>query len=398
MRIGIDGGCLSNRRGFGRFAKRVVDALARENSSHEFIVFVDRPSLDSVAIPDRFETAVVEVNEAPGKAAKAGGRRGIGDLLAMSRAVAKRKLDLIYFPASYSFFPVWNVGKTVVTLHDTLALQYPEWVFPNGRGKLAWKLKEYAAVWSADEIVTVSEASKRDLIAWFRLNPNRVQVVSEGADPIFERKPDGCASQKILRKYRVDPERRFLLYVGGLSPHKNLARLIEAFGLIKESRDDVNLVLVGDFNDVFHTNVPELRAVVDRLGLNRRVHFTGFVPDEDLSWLYSRAYALVQPSLMEGFGLPAVEALACGTPVLSSRAGSLPEVVGAAGIFFEPTDVKEMAKTIADFLDRPAERERLAGLAEIEAKRYTWSRAAKTLLNCFERKRTRTPARRGNAA
>ena len=200
MRIGIDGGCLSNRRGFGRFARKVVEALAQVNENHELVVFVDRPSLGSLKIPDRIETIAVEVTEAPGKAAKAGGRRGVRDLLAMGRAVAKHRLDVVYFPASYSFFPVWNVDRVIVTLHDTLALAHPDWVFPNGRGRLAWKLKEYAAVWYSDDIVTVSNASKRDLIAWFKLDPNRVWVVSEGAEAVFEHKPEGAGFGRGVEK------------------------------------------------------------------------------------------------------------------------------------------------------------------------------------------------------
>ena len=108
MRIGIDGGCLANRRGFGRFARQVVEALAGARSGHEFAVFVDRPSLDSLTIPGSMETVAVDVSEAPSRAASATGRRRVGDMLAMGRAVARAKLDLIYFPASYSFFPVWT--------------------------------------------------------------------------------------------------------------------------------------------------------------------------------------------------------------------------------------------------------------------------------------------------
>ena len=113
------------------------------------------------------------------------------------------------------------------------------------------------------------------------------------------------------------------------------------------------LVLVGDFKDVFHTHVPEIEAAIAAAGLNDRVLLPGFVPDAELVYLYSRAYALVQPSLMEGFGLPAVEAMACGTPVVSSRAGSLPEVVGDAGLFFDPTDVASIAATIRRFSPIP---------------------------------------------
>jgi hypothetical protein len=174
MRIGIDGACLANRRGFGRFARQMVEALAQAQTSHEFIVFVDRPSLESVSIPDSMKTVAVDVREAPSKAASASGRRRVGDMLAMGRAVARARLDLIYFPASYSFFPVWNAGKVVVTMHDTLALAHPEWVFPNRAGKLAWRAKEQAAALWADRIVTVSEAARRDLVSWFRLPEGRV--------------------------------------------------------------------------------------------------------------------------------------------------------------------------------------------------------------------------------
>src|SRR5262249_29391329 len=149
------------------------------------------------------------------------------------------------------------------------------------------------------------------------------------------------------------PGLRFVLYVGGLSPHKNLVRLIEAFAQAAES--GVRLVLVGDMGDVFHTHVPELRAAVARCRLGDQVHFTGFVPDDDLAYLYNCAEALVQPSLWEGFGLPPVEAMACGTAVVSSTAGSLPEVLGEAGLYFDPTDVAAIAAALRRILSDPVE-------------------------------------------
>ncbi|MDB5349818.1 MAG: glycosyltransferase [Planctomycetota bacterium] len=383
MRIGIDGGCLSNRRGFGRFARQTLQALAEVgDNAHEFVVLVDRPSLDQVEIPSAFETRPVEVREAPSRAASATGRRGVRDLLAMGRAAAKSRLDMMYFPASYSFFPVWNVGKVVVTMHDTLALAHPELVFTNWRGRLAWAVKEHAAVRWADRILTVSQAARNDLIAWFGLEPHEVGVVPEGPESVFRPVRDSEESRSILRKYRIDPSRRFLLYVGGLSPHKNLPRLLEAFAT--GASDDVDLILVGDTGDVFLTHVPALKAAVKRLGLQSRVNFTGFVPDAELAHLYSRAYALVQPSLMEGFGLPPVEAMACGTPILSSRAGSLPEVVGKAGIFFDPTDVGAMADAIRDFLGSAERRRDLAAKALDRSSLFTWSAAASALLECFD--------------
>jgi glycosyltransferase involved in cell wall biosynthesis len=382
MRIGIDGGSLANRRGFGRFAQQLLKALSQAGSAHEFVVFIDRPSADVVEISDSFRRVVVDVRQAPSRAASARGRRSVGDMLAMGRAVARARLDLIYFPATYSFFPVWNVSRVVVTMHDTLALAHPEWVFPNWRGRVSWKLKEYAAARIADCIVTVSETARRDLLAWFQLPAERVRIVSEGPSEAFWPREAGPQSDAVLAEYGLARDARYVLYVGGLSPHKNLLRLIEAFA--QAAPWDVHLVLVGDTGDVFHTHVPELRASVARLGIGDRVLLPGYVPDEALAYLYSRAYVLVQPSLMEGFGLPPVEAMACGAPVVASTAGSLPEVVGEAGLFFDPTDVAAIAQVLRTVLDDRVLRDRLAGLAQIRAKRYTWAASARQLLACFD--------------
>ena len=382
MRIGIDGGCLSNRRGFGRFAREMVRALAEADSEHDFVVYLDRPSAERVAIPATMETAVVDVRVAPSVAASSTGRRSVRDMLAMGRAVARGGLDAIYFPATYSFFPVWNAGRVVVTMHDTLALAQPELVFPGGRGRLAWKVKEYAAALRADRIVTVSESARRDLAAWFRRPIEQIHVVTEGPAPAFGPVGDEAQADATLRRHGVDPATRFLLYVGGLSPHKNLERLIAAFGRTATGRE-VRLVIVGDFGDVFHTHADALVGLRDALGLGDRVLFPGFVPDAELAHFYRRAYALVQPSLMEGFGLPPVEAMASGTPVLSSTAGSLPEVVGPAGLFFDPLQVDSMAATIARLLDDPAGRESLANRALDRSGLFTWERSARLLLDCF---------------
>jgi glycosyltransferase involved in cell wall biosynthesis len=382
MRIGIDGSCLSNRRGFGRFTRQLVGALAEQHSAHDFVVFVDRPSVDIVVVPPAFERVIVPAGEAPSKAASAQGRRRWRDMFAMGLAVARSRIDIMYFPATYSFFPVWNVTKLVVTMHDTLPFSHPELVFPSGSGRLAWRLKETAAARWADRIVTVSEASKKALKAWSGWPDHRIRVITEGPDSIFCPRADDPGAGAALRRYGIAPDARYLLYVGGLSPHKNLLRLVDAFAL--SARQDSLLVLVGDINDVFHTHVPQIRAAVAQYGLHDRVILTGFVPDDDLVFLYSRATALVLPSLMEGFGLPAVEAMACGTPVVSSRAGSLPEVVGDAGVYFDPTDVGSMSAAIGSLWDDQGRRELLARRAIQQAALFTWDASAQALLACFE--------------
>ena len=382
MRIGIDGSCLSNRRGFGRFARRLLGALADQPGGHQFTVFVDGPSASTVEVPFPFERWVVDVGEAPSRAARAQGRRRWRDMIAMGLAVARSRIDLMYFPATYSFFPVWNVPRLVVTMHDTLPLTHPDLVFPSLSGRLAWRLKEAAAARWADRIVTVSEASRKAIQAWSGWPDDRIRVITEGPDPIFRPRAGEPEAGLVLEQFAIPPDARYLLYVGGLSPHKNLVRLVEAFA--DGAPDDVLLVLAGDVNDVFHTHVPEIRATVERLHMNGRVVLTGFVPDDDLVFLYSRAYALVSPSLMEGFGLPAVEAMACGTPVLSSCAGSLPEVVGDAGVYFDPMDVGSMADVIRSILSDREGRDAMAHRARERASLFTWEASARALVACFD--------------
>ena len=198
----------------------------------------------------------------------------------------------MYFPATYSFFPVWNVPRLVVTMHDTLPLTHPELVFPSLSGRLAWRLKEAAAVRWADRIVTVSEASRKAIQAWSGWPDHEIRVITEGPDPIFRPRGRRVRGRPLSsQRFGIPPEARYLLYVGGLSPHKNLIRLVEAFA--QGAPDDVLLVLAGDVHDVFHTHVPEIRAAIERHHLDDRVIMTGFVPDDDLVFLYSRAYALV---------------------------------------------------------------------------------------------------------
>ncbi|WP_165221069.1 glycosyltransferase family 4 protein [Aquisphaera insulae] len=382
MRIGFDGTCLANRRGFGRFSRLLLDALARHAPRDlELVVFLDRPSAGSVTLPGGVHPAIVELDRAPAEAASASGRRRIKDMLAMSRAVARAKLDVMYFPATYTFFPVWNVPRLVVTMHDTLALAHPDLVFPTRGGRLAWLLKEHVAARTADRIVTVSETSRRDLQSWFGLPADRLRVVTEGPAPVFRPQGNRLASELVLDRYGIPADSRYFVYVGGLSPHKNLPRLVEAFARV--AGPGVLLVIVGDFGDVFHTDVASIRVAIDRHGLSANVILPGFVPDEDLVHLYSRAMAVVQPSLMEGFGLPPVEAMACGVPVAASRAGSLPEIVGDAGLLFDPTDIESIADALRSIRDDSPLRERLAALALDRSRRFSWDLAARQLLDCF---------------
>lgn len=382
MRIGFDGACLGNRRGFGRFTGNLLHALGEVQCDHEFVVFLDEWTSSRVELPTRFTRRVVPLRESPAQAASAGGNRKVRDLIAMGRAVAAEQLDAMFFPASYSYFPVWNVQRVVVTIHDTLPLSHPELVFPTKRGRWFWRLKEWYATRSADLILTVSEASRRDLIAWHRLKGTRVRVIPEGAAQVFESPPDLERAARVLRAWGIEPNQRYLLYVGGLSPHKNLLRLLKAFARFAPT--EFVLVLVGDFTDVFHTHVPEIRAAIEEHRLEGRVRLTGYVPDDDLVYLYHEAFALVLPSILEGFGLPAVEAMSQGCPVVASLAGSLPEIVGDAGVFFDPLSVDGLGGAMRLLIEHPNLRSALVARARPRASLFTWKNAARDLIDALE--------------
>lgn len=387
MRIGIDASCWGNRRGFGRFTRELLGALLDIDNRNEYLFFIDSETTDVEDIPARVSKFIAKTDFSPVKAAAADGRRSLGDLWAMSREVSRHKVDVFFFPAVYSYFPIFNRAKVLLTLHDVIADHHPDLIFPNAKAKLFWKLKQRIAIRQADLIATVSEYSKKEILNYFRLPESRLRIISEAARPVFKLLPTHNGFVSTLSRYGLAPGERFLLYVGGISPHKNLGRLIDAFQQVgdHDPNGPVKLLLVGDYkDDPFFSAYPQLKSQVEDLGLNGRVVFTGFISDEDLAYLYNGATMLVFPSLAEGFGLPAIEAMACGTPVVASHAGSLPEILGSAGRFFDPKRVEDIARVIQEVLSNEPLRKRMKDDGLQRSAGFRWKRAAEETLAIFE--------------
>jgi glycosyltransferase involved in cell wall biosynthesis len=234
----------------------------------------------------------------------------------------------------------------------------------------------------ADRLVTVSQSARAQLGQIFRRRISSIEVITEGPAPCFVRLNVEESAAVVLNRYRLPAGVPLILYVGGISPHKNLERLLRAAERVNQS---YHVVLVGDYsNDSFFSSYNEVAELSRKLGMVERVTFTGYVPDPDLVVLYNMATMLVLPSLGEGFGLPAVEAMACGLPIAASNRGSLPEVIGEAGLLFDPCSEEEIAGAIARLLGDESLRRELGRKAQERAKLFSWKNGADKMMSILE--------------
>ena len=385
--IGIDATCWWNNRGFGRFTRMLLSSMFADPRAVDFVLFVDRPPAPEMM---RANVRIVEVQTASTvtAAAVADNSRSVSDLLAFRRVVAREKLDVMYFPAVYSWYPTGGNAPIVITFHDAIAERFPALVLPNWRGRMLWKAKIWLARRSAANITTVSAAARAEIVEHLGIAESRITVIHEAPDPIFRPILDPRAMAEARERFGLPANARTIVYVGGFAPHKNLLGLLR--GLAEATAnpllDDVHLVLVGDLKgDGFHSNTAELMTLATTdLRLAGRVHFTGYVSDDALVTLYCDATVVAMPAFSEGFGLPAAEAMACGTPVIAARASAVEEVVGTAGLFFDPTDVGEIAAVITQVF---ASEEALARLREMclpRAGRLSWPKAAAATLDLLQ--------------
>jgi glycosyltransferase involved in cell wall biosynthesis len=284
--------------------------------------------------------------------------------------------------------PTFGRARKLIMVHDVIAETFPHLTVPRLSSRLFWNTKVALGRMQADAVITVSDYSRTGILKRFGIDPKRVFVVGEAADAAF-RKLDRPAISPKLRAAGIDTKTRMVAYIGGFSPHKNLQALVSAFAGIASRPEfaDVKLVMVGDISgDAFHTYFGTIAAQVAALGLGDRVIFTGYLPDEDVVVLLNLATVLVLPSLMEGFGLPAVEAAACGCPVIATKASPLEGLLGDGGIFIDPSELA-IARALAEVLSSRERQVRMAQCGLDAASRLTWQAAAQQLMNVIHQVR-----------
>jgi glycosyltransferase involved in cell wall biosynthesis len=279
-------------------------------------------------------------------------------------------VDLLHCPAFVG--PLIAHCPTVITVHDLSFLLYPEGFRRWNRAYL--RLFTRLSVTRARRVIAVSRSTRDDLVRFYGLSPDRVDVIHNGVDPAFQLLPADQVAQ--FRARQGLPE-RFILFVGTLEPRKNVVRLIEAYAQLPPSRPP--LMLVGGKGWLYD----EILSRVEDLGLAGEVHFVGYVAAEELPWWYNAAEIFVYPSVYEGFGLPPLEAMACGTPVITSTASSLPEVVGQAGILVDPVDVQALASSIARVLGNAELQAHMEMTGLEQARHFSWSRTARLTTSSY---------------
>ena len=385
LHVGIDATCWSNDRGFGRFTRELVTALARREAGFRYTLVFDQLPEGELPNGVRVLTAAAATNISD--AAVVASSRSVKDMLRMGRLAGRARFDVFFYPAVYSYFPLLAGTPCVVCYHDTIAERFPDLIFPSKLNALLWRAKTQVARWQTRRAMTVSEASARDIEALFHIPRERIDVVTEAADPAFRVIADDWQKQAARLRAGVPAAAPVLVYLGGFNRHKNVLGLLQAMPQVLEAHPSTHLVLVGSTTGAgFWDNVDELKALVEGdARLKSRVRFAGYLADADLAALLNTASALVFPSLAEGFGLPAVEAMACGAPVLASDRGSLPEVVGDAGLLFDPEDPADITRCLTAFLGDPGLMEQLRHTALDRAKLFSWDRAAELAEASFRR-------------
>jgi len=355
FRIAVDAHMIGEHEtGNETYTVNLLRGLAQQPGTDRYLCLSPHPSrLRALDLPANF--APVRVWPAPSL---------VRVPVATPIAVRRQKADLLHMTTYVA--PPWSPCPMVVTIHDLSFLEYPT--------AFSWRVRTMltalvpGSVKRAARVIAVSEWTKQDLIRRFGVAPEKIAVTPEAPPPGFQRLPD--AQRLPLLPGVAEP---FVLAVGNLEPRKNLARLIEAFGVvIREHGFTGQLVLVGKA----HMRAGDARVAAHEAGVESRVVFTGFVSHDDLTLLYNRASVFVYPSLYEGFGLPPLEAMACGCPVLASNATAMPEVLGDAALLVNPLSVEEMAQGMMAVLEQP---ELAAGLREKGLRRaasYSWEATA----------------------
>jgi glycosyltransferase involved in cell wall biosynthesis len=364
VRIGIDARKLHDF-GIGTYIRNLLRQLSRLDRDTEFVVFCREEDRESLASLGGNFRPVIET----------AGNYSISEQVRIPIAIKREGVTLFHAP--HYVLPPLVPCRSVVTIHDCIHLMFPQYL--PSRIALGYARTSIAlAARRATRVLTVSESSKRDILRFVDTDPDKIDVIYNAFDERFGVEPREEDVVRVRERYQLHDE--FVLYAGNVKPHKNLERLIEAFDRVrKRGLDRLKLVMIGDEISKYAA----LRRAVHRHQLHKYVRFLGYLPEETLAVMYRLAGVFVFPSLYEGFGLPPLEAMASGTPVVTSNVSSLPEVAAGAAVLVDPYD----PDAIADGIERVLTDERLRrslrtnGLAR--ARQFSWETSVRRVREIY---------------
>jgi glycosyltransferase involved in cell wall biosynthesis len=343
----------------GRYVDKLVENLAKLEPEFDFIVLTKPWRIEYLKkLAPKFKIIESDFKEFT-----------FSEQIGLLKQLKTLNADLVHFTMTQQ--PILYRSRTVTTIHDLTTVRFSN---PSKNRLVFWlkqqvyKLVIFMVTRKSKHIITPSKFVKHDVAQYAKISPKKISVAYEAADRITE----------IPSPIPALANQKFIMYVGRPLPHKNLKRLIEAYSIVRNTRDNVRLVLVGKRDKLYeqHARWAQKEHIEGLV-------FTGFASDARLRWLYEHALAYVFPSLSEGFGLPGLEAMAHGAPVIASKATSLPEIYGEAAEYFDPESVHNMVQVIAQVLEDPARRQQLKRLGAHQVRQYSWQKTAEQTLDVY---------------
>ncbi len=365
MRVAIDVRKLHDF-GVGTYVRNLVGELARLDHDTEYVLLCRRDDLGlGSKLGENFRTV-----------ANSSGHYSLGEQISIPINVGRAAPDLFHTP--HYVLPALTPCRSIVTIHDCIHLIFPQYLDSRFAHTYA-RAVFWTAAHRASRILTVSEASKQDILRFFQIPDDKVTVIPNAIAEHFFEEPPPEQVARVRERYQLNG--RFVMYAGNVKPHKNLDRLIEAFALLRQDtdHDDLGLLISGSEISRYAT----LRRAVHRHNLHHHVRFLGYQSEQTLAALYRLADVFVFPSLYEGFGLPPLEAMASGTPVVASNVSSLPEVVGDAGILVNPYHAESIADGIRRVLDDGVLRQDLSARGIARARSFSWPASIKRIRDIY---------------
>lgn len=375
MKIGIDARLLYNPTGIGRYTRSLFFEYTRRHyfSPNQLILFADRATfIEQQPLCEKNILKNISLVVSPCQ------RRILWTNWYLPPLLRQHNIDVYHGVCNFEL-PIRKVCRYVVTIHDLVPLFFPELV-PK-KHLLFFRMFMKRVAHTADLIITDSEHSKRDIVQYLKTPPDKIRVIYLGFDQHYQRVQDQNRIAQVLTRYGV--RQPYLLFVGVIEPKKNLERLVEAYTLLQTASTipkETQLVIAGGegwLSERLHRNVQDS-------GLTQQILFPGFIPDDHLPALYSGAEAFVFPSIYEGFGLPVLEAMSCGVPVVTANVSSLPEIVGKAGIVVDPYQPEAIAQGIARVLSDRQLQEQMREKGYRQAQKFSWQRTAEETYQVYQ--------------